>query len=144
MKTFGFCFWPVKSQPSSCFGCSKPTEAADIRLWSARWRHFQPIKARLSRNLLSRHTPSPLYCIFIFLNLSPSFGRFVGGGIGIWLIWYQNKIQKSLYQILRHFSRLSYIHYLLDKNYLKKIKENKTLKKWFISNKNDFNDVRRN
>ena len=41
-----------------------PTEAATIRLWSARWRHFQPIRARLSRNPLSRNTPNPLYIVF--------------------------------------------------------------------------------
>ena len=41
--------------------CSKPTEAAIIKLWNARWRHFQPIRARLSRNPLSRNTPPPLY-----------------------------------------------------------------------------------
>ena len=46
---------------SAYFYCSNPTEAATIRLWSARWRHFQPIRARLSRNPLSRNTPPPLY-----------------------------------------------------------------------------------
>ena len=45
---------------SAYFHCSKPTEAAAIRVWSARWRHFEPIRARLSRNLLSRNTPPPL------------------------------------------------------------------------------------
>ena len=37
-------------------------------VWSARWRHFQPIRGRLSRYLLSRITPSPLY-IFSELEL---------------------------------------------------------------------------
>ena len=41
---------------SAYFHCSKPTEAAAVRLWCARWRHFQPIRGRLSRNPLSRNT----------------------------------------------------------------------------------------
>ena len=32
-----------------------------FKTYWGRWRHFQPIRDRLSRNLLSRNTPPPLY-----------------------------------------------------------------------------------
>ena len=49
------------SKISIYFHCSKSTEVAACRLWSERWRHFKPIRGRVSRNLLSRNTLPPLY-----------------------------------------------------------------------------------
>ena len=50
-------FWSF----SAYFHSSKPTEAAAKTFWSARWRHFQPIRGRLFHNPLSRNTPPPLF-----------------------------------------------------------------------------------
>ena len=58
------------------FLLSKPTAAAAIKLWNARWRHFQPIRTRLSRSLLSRNTPPPLYITNLKNFLNPIFIRF--------------------------------------------------------------------